>query len=377
MNTNNKKRIGLVTWLGDGNYGTSLQAFALYKFLTDNGYDCSFVDQFDFTKFKAKSILRSYLRPLGIIEEREKKRFIKKDSKKLLKLWNFLHSNIKRTSIDTRAQYNSLLNNTYVFCVGSDQVWNAYYNFNPFNFLNFAGENKRISYASSMGTKDFPDEYKKDIKQLLSKFAHISLREETGRKAVSDLTGRTDVKKVLDPTFLLNTEDWQQVGSKAEIEIDIPKEYILVYLIGNNEHYAKQVEDLKQKTGISNIIVIPAAENPNMVIEGATIYHDAAVAEFIYLLSHATWVCTDSFHATAISINMGKNFTEFLRFNDGDKASQNSRIYDVLNTFKLSGRLYNNDNYNWATLIDYTTAHNILDTLRKDSSEWLIDAIEH
>lgn len=376
MNTNNKKRIGLVTWLGDGNYGTSLQAFALYKFLTDNGYDCSFVDQFDFTKFKAKSILRSYLRPLGIIEEREKKRFIKKDSKKLLKLWNFLHSNIKRTSIDTRAQYNSLLNNTYVFCVGSDQVWNAYYNFNPFNFLNFAGENKRISYASSMGTKDFPDEYKKDIKQLLSKFAHISLREETGRKAVSDLTGRTDVKKVLDPTFLLNAEDWQQVGSKAEIEIDIPKEYILVYLIGNNEHYAKQVEDLKQKTGISNIIVIPAAENAEFNVEGATVYSNAAVAEFVYLIAHATWICTDSFHATAISINLNKNFTEFLRFKDTETASQNSRIYDVLSTFGLMGQLYNNDSESWAQPINYSKIEEKLNDLRKDSSNWLIHAIE-
>jgi hypothetical protein len=264
-----------------------------------------------------------------------------------------------------------------VFCVGSDQVWNAYYKFNSFNFLDFAEDSKRISYASSMGTKDFPEEYKNDIKPLLSKFSHISLREEAGCNAVAKLTGRRDIKKVLDPTFLLDEEDWKHVGDKAEIEFELPKEYILVYLIGNNENYAKQIEYLKQRTGINNIIVIPAVENPNLTIKGAIIYRYAAVAEFIFLLYHATWVCTDSFHATAISINMGKNFTEFLRFKDGDKASQNSRIYDILNTFKLSDRLYTEENINWAKPIDFTKVHSILQALRKDSSEWLVNAIEH
>ena len=256
-------------------------------------------------------------------------------------------------------------------------MWNAYYNFNPFNFLNFAKDCKRISYASSMGTKDFPEKFKNDIKQLLSKFSYISLREEAGCNAVAKLTGRKDIKKVLDPTFLLNAEDWLRVGEKAEIEIELPKEYILVYLIGNNDNYAKQVECLKQKTGINNVIIIPAVENPKLTINGAIIYRYAAVSEFIYLLYHATWVCTDSFHATAISINLGKNFTEFLRFKDGDKASQNSRIYDVLNTFQLSDRLYTEECSNWSKPIDFTVAHGILQTLRKDSSEWLVNAIEH
>lgn len=42
-----KKNIGIVTWLGNGNYGTSLQAFALYKFISNQGYDCKYINEFN------------------------------------------------------------------------------------------------------------------------------------------------------------------------------------------------------------------------------------------------------------------------------------------------------------------------------------------
>ena len=151
---------------------------------------------------------------------------------------------------------------------------------------------------------------------------------------------------------------------------------MLVYLIGNNDNYPKQVLELQTKTGIENVIVIPAVENPNFEIKGSIVYRDAAVAEFVKLIKNAAWVCTDSFHATALSINIGKNFTEFLRFKDSDQGSQNSRIYDVLDTFMLQNRLYNEMQDLWSKPIDYKESHAILDHLRKDSTDWLVNAIE-
>lgn len=372
-----KKRIQIVTWLGNGNYGTSLQAFALFHFLNTKGYECSVLNAFNYKHFSLKGYLKMVLSALGIMKFRERRK-IKRvtDSKKLLKLRDFFRRNIRQEIISTPCQYRQLLHKTDVFCVGSDQVWNAYYNFSPFNFLDFAGNVKRISYASSMGTKDFPEKYKETVKDLLLKFAHISLREATGREAVSRLTGRNDIKTVLDPTFLLNAEDWSSVAKQSQIEISVPKNYMLVYLIGNNDNYPKQVRELQEKTGIENVIVIPAVENPNFEILGSIVYRDAAVAEFVKLLKDATWVCTDSFHATALSINFGKNFTEFLRFKDSDKGSQNSRIYDVLDTFKLQNRLYNEMQDIWSKPIDYKESHAILDHLRTDSTDWLINAIE-
>ena len=372
-----KKRIQIVTWLGNGNFGTSLQSYALYHFLSIKGYDCSILNSFNYKHFSLKGYLKMILSALGIMKFRERRK-IKRvtDSKKLLKLRDFFRRNIRQEIISAPCQYRQLLHKTDVFCVGSDQVWNAYYNFSPFNFLDFAGNVKRISYASSMGTNDFPERYKDTIKELLMKFAHISLREATGREAVSRLTGRNDIKTVLDPTFLLTVEEWESIAKQAQIEISIPKNYMLVYLIGNNDNYPKQVQELKKKTGIENIIIIPAVENPNFEIQDSIVYRDAAVAEFIKLLKEAAWVCTDSFHATALSINLGKNFTEFLRFKDTDKGSQNSRIYDVLNTFNLQSRLFSEDDDMWSKPIDYKESLVILNNLRTDSSNWLIKAIE-
>lgn len=372
-----KKRIQIVTWLGNGNFGTSLQSYALYHFLSLKGYDCSILSSFNYKHFSLKGYLKMLLSALGIMKIRERRKIKKAtDSRKFMKLSEFFEHNIRQESVSNRWQYRNLLRNTDVFCVGSDQVWNAYFNFSPFNFLDFAGNVKRISYASSMGTKDFPEEYKETIKNLLLKFAHISLREKTGREAVSRLTGRNDIKTVLDPTFLLTAKDWNSVSEHSRIEISLPKNYMLVYLIGNNDNYPKQVRELQTKTGIENVIVIPAVENPNFEIKGSIVYRDAAVAEFVKLIKDAAWVCTDSFHATALSINIGKNFTEFLRFKDSDQGSQNSRIYDVLDTFMLQDRLYNEMLDLWSKPIDYKESHAILDHLRMDSTDWLVNAIE-
>ena len=372
-----KKRIQIITWLGNGNFGTSLQSYALYHFLSIKGYDCSILSSFNYKHFSLKGYLKMILSALGIMKIRERRKIKKaSDSKKLMKLSEFFEHNIRQESVSNLWQYRNLLRNTDVFCVGSDQVWNAYFNFSPFNFLDFAGNVKRISYASSMGTKDFPEEYKETIKNLLLKFAHISLRETTGREAVSRLTGRNDIKTVLDPTFLLTAKDWNSVAEQSRMEISVPKNYMLVYLIGNNDNYPEQVRELQTKTGIENVIVIPAVENPNFEIEGSIVYRDAAVPEFVKLLKEAAWVCTDSFHATALSINIGKNFTEFLRFKDSDQGSQNSRIYDVLDTFMLQNRLYNEMQDLWSKPIDYKETHAILDHLRIDSTDWLVNAIE-
>ena len=372
-----KKRIQIVTWLGNGNFGTSLQSYALYHFLSIKGYDCSILSSFNYKHFSLKGYLKMILSALGIMKIRERRKIKKAtDSRKLIKLSEFFEHNIRQESVSNPWQYRILLRNTDVFCVGSDQVWNAYFNFSPFNFLDFAGNVKRISYASSMGTKDFPEEYKETIKNLLLKFAHISLRETTGREAVSRLTGRNDIKTVLDPTFLLTAKDWNSFSEQSRIEISLPKNYMLVYLIGNNDNYPKQVRELQTKTGIENVIVIPAVENPNFEIKGSIVYRDAAVAEFVKLIKDAAWVCTDSFHATALSINIGKNFTEFLRFKDSDSTSQNSRIYDILSTFGLMGQLYNKNSETWVQLIDFSKFAEKLSKLREDSVSWLINAIE-
>lgn len=367
------KRICIVTWFGSGNYGTTLQSFALHKKLKDLGYNVNILKEFNLSH-KRQNYFRYILNILGLLSFAKLLKASK--SKKNYRLKKFIAKNYNVKEIYTSRQYTNLLNKTDVFITGSDQIWNAQSNFNPFYFLNFAKNNKRIAYASSIGTSTFPDKYKNQIKLLLNKFSYIAVREESAIQTINSLLERNICIQVADPTFLLTCQEWKEIASKSKIK-NLPSNYILCYLIGNNDFYITQIKIIKEKFGINNIIIIPSLENPNFYVQDAIIYNETGPQEFIYLIEHAKLVCTDSFHATAISINLSVDFIELKRFKDTDKASQNSRIYDLLKHYKLDFRLYDETHFSWIRPIDYNIVKNIVTQDRKQSMDYLINAIEN
>lgn len=371
------KNILLITWIGGGNFGTCLQSYALNAKLKNLGYNVSFVQDIPI-KFKsyirlafgfglkvAKKILRKFCKTANT------------NSLQCAKRRKFQQENYNVLRINTASKLKEVVKNTDCFITGSDQIWNTYVHFNPRFFLDFADGKKRVAYASSIGTDDVKEEYKEAVKQHLLKFDHIGVREEAAVKALCKLTGRNDIVQVLDPTFLLTPMDWREMSKNAEIEIKIPQNYILCYLIGANSWYTKQLDAVKEKTKIQNIVIIPSAENPNFTFENAIVYKDASPIEFIHLLQKATFVCTDSFHASALSINNSKNFVEFMRFKDDDVKSQNSRIYNLLEHYGLTERIYDKCSDSWTEHIEYERVQKILDNDRKRSLDYLVNAIEN
>lgn len=377
MSKKNSKRITLVTWLGGGNFGTSLQSFALHRKLQDLGYSVTFLSGCP-KKFTIKNKIKYVLGLIGV-DLSSIKRKIKgeKFTPKQKKLKRFIQDNYHLAeAINSKRQLDRIVDNTDVFVTGSDQIWNTVYCFNPFYFLDFAKDKKRIAYASSMGISDFPNEHKQAVKSLLSKFQHIGVREQTAAKAISSLLDRNDIRQVLDPTFLLDKKDWFAISEKADIEINIHDKYIFCYLIGNNSWYKEQLQDVVASTGIKKVIVVPAVENKDFSVEGAIIYDAAGPLEFIKLIKEATFVCTDSFHATALSLNMEVPFVEFMRFSDDSKGSQNSRLYDILERYNLTYRIYNKTDKRWADEIVYAAVSNQIKNDRKASLDFLVESIE-
>lgn len=367
------KRVYIITWLGNGNFGTSLQAFALYKKLSDCGYDVYHLMNFD-VSFSWKSYIKYILTLNGHLKLRQWYDALK--STKQRKLYIFNKKNYKIKKVYTQKQYQRLLKSTDVFLTGSDQIWNTYHNYSPFLFLDFARKVKRAAYASSIGTSDIPEQYRNIIKDHLSKFKHIGVREKSAVNVLSKLLQRQDIVQVVDPTFLLSSNEWIEISNHATIEFKLPEKYILCYLIGNNTTYKQQLTDIRNKTGIYNIIIIPACENPNFNLEDSFVYSQAGPEEFVKLIEKSSIVCTDSFHATAISINLSKNFIEFMRFSETDKVSQNSRIHDLLEHYALTSRIYSQRNEEWLKDIDYDRVQIVLNQDRKESMKYLIKAIE-
>ena len=373
-----KKNIAIVTWLGNGNYGTSLQSFALHKKLQVLGYNVCFLKYVQ-SSFNYKNFIKFVLSKIRIDSDNWKSLIFRPlVSAKQAKLSRFISENYNiHKPINTKRELQKLLAETDVFVTGSDQIWNTKYHFDPFFFLEFAGNSKRIAYASSIGLQDFPEEHKAKLKTLLASFSHIGLRETTAVNAVSNLLKRDDVIQVLDPTFLLDSQEWTYVSASAMIECEVPKKFIFCYLIGNNEEYKEQLKKVMKYTGIKDVVIIPAAENMDFCVEGALVYHDAGPLEFIKLIKESLFVCTDSFHATALSLNFNKNFVEFMRFKDADNASQNSRIYDVLSHYDLMDRIYSDKTTEWSRNIDFTYSNKQLEEDRKKSLDYLVNAIEN
>jgi len=368
-------KVCIVTWLGTGNFGTSLQSYALHLKLSEMGYNVSILHCFTPNDFTFWGRIYKWLKFNQVLFSQ----IIKGEyfSKKQKKIRQFNKKNYCHQKIKTNRQYRCLLQETHTFITGSDQIWNCYNGFSPFYFLDFAGDVKRVAYASSMGTSDFPPTYKSVVKELLTKFSHIGVREKTAVPIISELLERNDIIQVSDPTFLLSSTQWLDFAMTADIEIEIPSRFILCYFVGNNPSYQQQVEDIKQHLGIEKVILIPSLENKHMQLPYAQIYNAAGPKEFVRLLSCASFICTDSFHAIALSINLQKDFIALKRFQDADEKSQNSRIYDVLEHYGLIWRIYDNQDLKLYRPISYSEINEKILSDQEQCVSFLKSAIEN
>lgn len=366
------KNISLVTWYYSKNFGTVLQAFALLRFLKQQGYNVSILDEFSLGD-GIKPLLKNTLGKIGLFSLA--KDILHYKEKKLLR---FFHEEMNIQYVFSQTQLNRVLDTTDVFLSGSDQIWNPYYaSFSTFFMLDFAKGGKKCAYATSIGTDNFDTKDKDKIRSLLRDYSHISVREDSAVTFINKFTGRNDVCQVLDPTFLLNCNDWKNIGSKAEYGINsLSDNYMLCYLIGNNDWYVKQALSVANAYNIKDVVEIYSAESPEFNYPGAIVLNNMGPREFVGLISNASLVCTDSFHATALSLNMGKDFVEFKRFKDSSKASQNSRIYSVLQHYGLMSKMYSDETDSWKGMYDNKVVSSILDQDRKKSIDFLINSFE-
>jgi hypothetical protein len=205
---------------------------------------------------------------------------------------------------------------------------------------------------------------------LLNRLELISTREQTGAEIVATISEKT-AKVVLDPTLLLNGEDWSKVAAPRLIE----EPYVFCYLFGEREYIAEMKKQVKEMTGMK-LVCIPYVAR-ELDSDDEKIF-DAGPAEFISLIKHASLVLTDSFHATAFSINLKTPFISLCRFDKSDKKGMNDRLVTILNLVGLSHRLVDaNDKISKEFLydVDFEKAHGLLNEKRAIDRQFLTDAL--
>lgn len=368
-----KIKVALVTWLGTGNFGTSLQSYALHEKVKEMGYDVCFLHPFVLPGVGSITYPQWILHAL-MTWLRRLKLYFRSQSEKQQRIAMFNRDNYHHKYVCSHREYQCLLSEVDVFMTGSDQIWNCRHTFEPFMFLAFVGGGKRVAYASSLGTAVIPEVYEERVKKLLEPFSSIAVREKQAVSYLSSLLDK-EISWVLDPTFLLTSESWKDFARKAKVHLPLPDKYILCYFVGNRPEYVAQLKHVQKETGIKDIVLLPSLENGTCSLENTFVDEAAGPYEFVRYIIDASFVCTDSFHACALSINLEKDFVVFKRFEDGDTCSQNGRIYDLLFLFHLQERLYNRAEKNWVIPIDYTAIEEIVKQERLRSENYLIHAI--
>ncbi len=349
-------KVCVVTWYHSANYGTCLQAAALYKELEILGYE-PYILKYgrDYSLMQLDDVVIAAIRKM---KARVKKRrdvdvdsCINEKKRKVDQLVNELY---RFVSIKGKDSYQRTLNEIQAFIVGSDQLWNPRHVQDTF-LLDFVPNDLiKMSYATSVGVKKLSVYYRLKYGKRLRNFNSLSVREQSGADLISSITHR-NVDVVADPTLLLDESDWNELIRKFSVDYSLPPKYILTYFVGNNINYWNEIKDISNKKGLPVVnIVLGAGKTPFEAIN----LENAGPLDFVRFIQNAEVICTDSFHAIAFSVNLNKQFWAFKRFAEDDVASQNSRIDDFLGKFGLLDRYWTNGDLN--KNIDYSSVNVML-----------------
>ena len=186
--------------------------------------------------------------------------------------------------------------------------------------------------------------------------------------------------ETLDRVFLLSGDGGNtSAGGKIRMgrKDDGPKELYCLLFVGNSRAWEDAVKQVSAHTQLPVIVIM--SENGIVPSVGTPVAF-AGAYDFLWLIDHAAYVCTDSFHCTAFSINLNKEFFVFKRFADTDPGSQNARLYDLLRVFGLSDRVVSSDadiSQILARQIDYDSVMQKVCTERQKSEQYLVNALDY
>ncbi len=375
------KKIGVLTFQRSYNYGAILQAYALQTVLTNMEYDVEFINYFDQENW---NMSRSFGKKISIIIWHNFVKTLIAGKTRKERTDEFKTRNLKISKIIFESRFDlerkPPIYDAYI--TGSDQVWNfRLTNYDSSYYLSFVPNDKpRISYAASFGLSKLPQQDKLPLKSLLEKMNNISVREIEGKRIVEDYSNST-AEIVLDPTLLLNNDDWSKISSERIVK----ENYILCYYMPGDSHVTESIRILAEKVSMKTgwkIINIGQKEYHKLFWWENSIFN-AGPKEFVSLFKNASFIITNSFHGTAFSIIFRKPFYVPINFQIPLEKNLSSRITSLLNILDLNSRivptikvLESDNNYSNIELnIDYTYSEVILIQEQLKSLQFLKNAL--
>lgn len=369
--------VGILTFHFSDNYGAALQAYALRRWLTEQGHHASFIDyrpahiehggrlSVPTSPAKLKANLKIiYLAVSSFINQHfgnrtQKEKFVRFRE-------HFL--DIKNGSTDNNASLASAQSYDLIVA-GSDQIWSPsqHFGFDPNYFLAFANSfrARKISYAASFGKDRVSTSEAEQLPQLLHNLDAISVREASGVSIVERAIGQRPAN-VPDPTLLHS--NYSDLTDRASSEHDAP--YIFCYALRSPDNIRQTANRVSKQ--LRSPILSPHNPHRRWVEIGKTVYPDPG--EWVSLVKNARFVVTNSFHGTVFSLLFRKPF--IVAGLTGERASANARAINLLRAVNLENRFaasFSEQNVNalMANEIDWADVDKRLAEMRYVGDEFL------
>ncbi|MGB6299899.1 MAG: polysaccharide pyruvyl transferase family protein [Rivularia sp. (in: cyanobacteria)] len=354
-------KIGIVTFHHIDNYGATLQAYALHKFLKQHGYDVQIID------YRPSKAIKYYTRGLSPINKDFS--LNKRAFGNIARAWRMRQFLRSQTKLSQKKYYSKkgleYFRDKYdVVICGSDQIWclDSFRGFDTSYFLDFVSQDtRRISYAASFGNSTSLKNHKEEICKLVEKFQTILVRDSNSKNIINTECN-VDATRVLDPTFIAKYDD-------IISPVNIKDNYLLIYnqagLTPAQEEFVNSIAEAKSLTIVS-VGKYNKIAHTNLV--------SASPKEWVSLFSQAAYIVTNTYHGTIFSIIFKRLFTVF----GHDKKSQ--KLTDLLDIFDLSNRMLMGisevETVN-AQLhdIDYESVSKILTVKISESQNYLLEAL--
>jgi hypothetical protein len=376
-------RIAILTLPLHTNYGGILQAYALQTVLQRMGHDVTLLDKesrtrnpwWHFPLSLAKRCLKKY-----VLRDKDTILFLEH---KLNKEAPVVRQNIDRfinVHFPNRMIYQHIEKDIHsgmfdAIIVGSDQIWRpVYYPQISHAYLDFTQKwhIKRIAYAVSFGTDlwEYTSKQTKRCKLLVQNFSGVSVREESGVDLCRQYLN-IPTKLVLDPTMLLNSEDYLQLCSDKDYSLE-RKGQVLAYILDMTDDKKNFLNNISCQLGLSNFSVNnSSSENVKLPVEERIV---PSVEQWLQGFSQAKYVVTDSFHGCVLSILFHKPFWVY-----ANKGRGLSRFQSLLSMLHLENRLFyssediKDSNHHFVSSVKWSEVDCILLKMRKKSFDFLIE----
>ena len=316
------------------NHGASLQAYALQTYLESLGHSVEIIN------YKPDYLSGHY--QLGSVDNPIYEKPVIKQLYLLAKFPGRLRSlKRKRAFDDFTKQYLKLTPKRYhscdelkknppqadVYIAGSDQIWNTLFpnGRDAVFYLDFAPKTSlRMSYAASFATEEVADDYRPFVRKMLQNFDTISIRERCSLPLLSSL-GRTDGVAVCDPVFLLTRKQWEKVLPQTQIR----EKYLLVY----DTEFSPKVKEIAKRIAKEKNLKIYNVSASRIGYADMDLW-DSSPINFVQLIRDASYVVSNSFHASAFSIIFERDFCVINR-----SEGINERMKSLLSNYGLEERL--------------------------------------